>query len=126
MSSSASSIYVTLFFQFHLIGSETLKNICRSDMFVVVLLFDHHDQVFKGLIKGPKQLPDYQVICDVWSTEGNQLSGESGESIVCGLNPCNIPISQIRMLIDHHMHLMLLLHFFLEFINILKHFSTIG
>src|ERR1043165_1781525 len=86
MSSSASSIHVTLFFQFHLIGSEPLKNICRSDMFVIVLLFDHHDQVFKGLIKGPKQLPDNQVICDVWSTEGNQLSGESSESIVCGLN----------------------------------------
>src|SRR3954465_10761653 len=85
MSSSVSSIHVTLFCQFHLIGSESLKNICRSNMFVVVLLFDHHDQVFKGLIKGPKQLPDHQVICDVWSTDGNQLNGESGESIVCGL-----------------------------------------
>src|SRR3954464_14199982 len=82
MGSSSSSIYVTFLFKFQFICHKSLKSICGSHILVIASFFDHHDEVFKGFIQGPKQLPDYQMICDIWSTKSNQLVGESGESVV--------------------------------------------
>src|SRR3954467_14729483 len=94
MRSSSGSIDITFFFKFKFIGSESLKNISRSQVFVIAFLFDHHGKVFKGFVNRSKQLPDNQMICDIWSAKGYKLSGEGGESIVSGFNILSILASK--------------------------------
>src|SRR3954467_9792104 len=94
MGSSSSSIYVMFLFKFQFIGNESLKNICVSHILVIASFFDHHDEVFKGFIQGLKQLPDNQIICDIWSTKGDQLIGESGEFVVGSFHPFSILVSE--------------------------------
>src|SRR3954464_10607492 len=90
MGSSSASIDVTFFFKFKFICGESLKNICWGHLSVIASFFDHHDQVLKGFVQRPKQLPHNQMICDIWSTKGDKLCGESGESIVSGFDLLSI------------------------------------
>src|SRR3954470_13012667 len=94
MRSSSGSIDLSLLFKFKFIGSESLKNISRRQVFVVAFLFDHHSKVFKGFVNRSKQLLDNQMISDIWSTKGYKLGGESGESIVCGFDILSILASK--------------------------------
>src|SRR3954471_22628654 len=86
MRSSSGSIDITFFFKFKFIGSESLKDISRSQVFVIAFLFDHHSKVFKGFVNRSKQLPDNQMICDIWSTKRYKLGGESDTTkfLSCG------------------------------------------
>src|ERR1043165_7271420 len=94
MGSSLASIDITFFFKFKFISGESLKNICWGHFSVIASFFDHHNQVLKGFDQRPKQLPDNQMICDIWSTKGDKLGGESGESIVCGFHLLSVLSSE--------------------------------